>query len=142
MTDCKIREVKRDETRKGVTAEEQESKFCSLLSNWLNFKQLWQEQSNYRARGAKGEEKEDGERIDERERLRSLILKNPAARSGSQSGEAGYAHSQLSVHTGKPVTPPGSYQVLAGCCVNPNVNISRLFMSKQMKKLVWISEHC
>lgn len=68
MTDCKIREVKRDETRKGVTAEEQESKFCSLLSNWLNFKQLWQEQSNYRARGAKGEEKEDGERIDERER--------------------------------------------------------------------------
>lgn len=76
----------------------------------------------------------------ERERLRSLILKNPAACSGSQSGEAGYAHSQLSVHTGKPVTP--SYQVLAGCCVNPNVNISRLFMSKQMKKLVWISEHC
>lgn len=68
MTDCKIREVKRDETHKGVTAEEQESKLCSLLSNWLNFKQLWQEQSNYRARGAKGEEKEDGERIDERER--------------------------------------------------------------------------
>lgn len=68
MTDCKIRDVKRDETRKGVTAEEQESKLCSLLSNWLNFKQLWQKQSNYRARGAKGEEKEDGERIDERER--------------------------------------------------------------------------
>lgn len=143
MTDCKIREVKRDETRKGVTAKEQESKLCSLLSNWLNFKQLWQEQSNYRARGAEGEEKEDGERIDERERevtfsdsqRSSCLLWFSVRRGRLRPLPAVSAHWQAR-------HPLGSYQVLAGCCVNPNVNISRLFMSKQMKKLVWISEHC
>lgn len=32
---------------------EQGRELCSLLSNWLNFKRLWQERRNYRARGAR-----------------------------------------------------------------------------------------
>lgn len=65
MTDCKIREVKREETRKGVTTEggkqsrrESSGLYCLI---GFNFKPLWQERRNYRAREAR-EEEEDGER--------------------------------------------------------------------------------